>query len=392
MSYFPPTSTRITCANRAWFSCLALVSILCWIFLSTGCSGSSMSSTPSTTPPGTGSSGSSGSSMNVSTSLPSGTVGAAYSGTIAVTGGTAPYTFTFDSGGLPQNLSLDTSTGTISGTPSTGGTSNFAISVSDAAGASQQQSFKITVANAPAPTPAAPASQEPSFSSVQKSGGWSSFGQQGPNYVDCSPSPCDNITFWMGQGISSPSMSGDASGFSVGGTVPFSDALFTNHLIGTGSSQGRPDANQTLLPSLHDFTYDVYFYGGNFGLSQAIEFDINQFFNNLGFIFGHQCRLAAGNEWDVWDNQNKKWVPTGIPCYPNDNAWNHLTIQVQRDSNNNLVYQSITLNGQTGTLNWTFPPGTSPGWYGLTINYQMDGDAKQDSYTVYLDNLTLSYQ
>jgi len=350
---------------------------------------------PGNTSAGTGSgsgSGTTSSSLNISSSLPSGTVGATYSATIVVTGGTAPYTFTFASGSLPQSLSLSTSSGAISGTPSSSGTSDFAITVSDSTGASKEQLFQITVANAPAPTPAAPASQEPSFSSVQKSGGWSSFGQQGPNYVDCSPSPCDNITFWMGQGISSPSMSGDASGFSVGGTVPFSDALFMNHLIGPGSSQGQPDTNQTLLPSLHDFTYDVYFYGGNFGLSQALEFDINQFFNNLGFIFGHQCRLASGNEWDVWDNQNKKWVPTGISCYPNDNSWNHLKIQVQRDSNNNLVYQSITLNGQTSTLNWTFPAGTSPGWYGLTINYQMDGDAEQDSYTVYLDNLTLSYQ
>jgi hypothetical protein len=353
-------------------------------------SGNASTSTGTGSGSGGGSGSSGDSSLKVSSTLPSGTVGATYSATIAVTGGTAPYTFTFASGSLPQSLSLSTSSGTISGTPSASGNSNFAITVSDSTGASKQQSFQITVANAPAP--AAPASQAPSFSSVQKSGGWSSFGQQGPNYVDCSPSPCNGITFWMGQGISSPSMSGDASGFSVGGTVPFSDALFMNHMIGPGSSQGQPDTNQTLLPSLHDFTYDVYFYGGNFGLSQAIEFDINQFFNNLGFIFGHQCRLASGNEWDVWDNQNKKWVPTGIPCYPNDNSWNHLTIQVQRDSNNNLVYQSITLNGQTGTLNWTFPAGTSPGWYGLTINYQMDGDAKQDSYTVYLDNLTLSYQ
>ncbi len=178
----------------------------------------------------------------------------------------------------------------------------------------------------------------------------------------------------------------------MGGSVPFSDALFNNHLIGPGSSQGQPDPDRTLVPSLHDFTYDVYFYAGNFGFSQALEFDINQFFHNLGLIFGHECRIASGNEWDVWDNQNKKWVPTGIPCYPNDNSWNHLTIQVQRDSNNNLVYQSITLNGQTSTLNWTFPAGKSPGWYGLTINYQMDGDANQDSYTVYLDNLTISYR
>ncbi|HXC42384.1 MAG TPA: Ig domain-containing protein [Candidatus Dormibacteraeota bacterium] len=385
-----PKPTRKVCVNRAGLQCLLLLFVVCSTLLYSACSGNS---TPGNTSAGTGSgSGTTSSSLKVSSSLPSGTVGSTYSATIVVTSGTAPYTFTFASGSLPQSLSLSASSGTISGTPSSSGTSNFAITVSDSTGASQEQSFQISIASAPAPTPAAPASQAPSFSSVQKSGGWSSYGQQGPNYVDCSPSPCNGITFWMGQGISSPSMSGDASGFSVGGTVPFSDALFMNHMIGPGSSQGQPDANQTLLPSLHDFTYDVYFYGGNFGLSQALEFDINQFFNNLGFIFGHQCRLASGNEWDVWDNQNKKWVPTGIPCYPNDNSWNHLTIQVQRDSNNNLVYQSITLNGQTGTLNWTFPAGTSPGWYGLTINYQMDGDAKQDSYTVYLDNLTLSYQ
>jgi hypothetical protein len=28
----------------------------------------------------------------------------------------------------------------------------------------------------------------------------------------------------------------------------------------------------------------------------------------------------------------------------------------------------------------------------VTINFQMDGNYKQDSYNVYLDNLTLAYQ
>jgi hypothetical protein len=65
---------------------------------------------------------------------------------------------------------------------------------------------------------------------------------------------------------------------------------------------------------------------------------------------------------------------------------------MQRTSDNHLVYQSITLNGQTNTLNWTFGHGSAPGWYGVTINYQMDGNDHQDAYKVYLDNLTLSYQ
>lgn len=195
----------------------------------------------------------------------------------------------------------------------------------------------------------------------------------------------------MSQGIESPSLSGSAGEFYIAGSVPYSDALWNNHLIGPLSTQGKFDSDGTLVPSLHNFTYDVYFYGSNLELAQAVEFDVNQFFDNMGFIFGHECRIAGGNQWDVWDNQNARWVPTGVPCYPNDNAWNHVTIQMQRTSGNELVYQSITLNGQTSTLNWTFGHGSSPGWKGITINYQMDGNYRQDSYKVYLDNLTFTY-
>ena len=52
----------------------------------------------------------------------------------------------------------------------------------------------------------------------------------------------------------------------------------------------------------------------------------------------------------------------------------------------------FTLNGQTATLNWTFEKGPSPGWFGVTVNFQLDGNYKQDAYKVYLDNLTLTYQ
>ncbi len=338
--------------------------------------------------------------LTISATLPAGTVGSAYSGSVAATGGTAPYVFTVTSGEMPEGVQLTNSTGTISGTPTAGGSFNFAVSVFDATGASKQQALQMTVAsagttNAPSNPPTTTSTGQNgghSLTSLQHSGGWGEFGQQWPSYVDCSPSPCDGISFSMTQGVSSPSLSGQATEYYVGGSVPFSDALWVNHLIGPMSSQGMPDGNQTMVPSLHNFTYDVYFYGDNFGPSQALEFDINQFFGNMGFIFGHECRIASGNEWDVWDNQNARWTPTGIPCYPNNNSWNHLTIQVQRTSNNDLVYQSITLNGSTHTLNWTFPHGSSPGWYGLTINYQMDGNSKQDSYNVYLDNLTFTYE
>jgi hypothetical protein len=196
----------------------------------------------------------------------------------------------------------------------------------------------------------------------------------------------------MNQGIKSPSMSGNATQYNLGGTAVYTDALFDNHLIGPFSSQGLPDNQQTLVPEYHSFTYDVYFYGTNLELSQALEFDINQFFDNLGFIWGHECRIAGGHEWDIWDNVTAHWVPTGIACNPVDNSWNHVTIQVQRTSGNQLLYQSITLNGVTSTLNQSYEHGAAPGWYGITINYQMDGNYQQSPYSVYLDDLTFSYE
>ena len=232
-----------------------------------------------------------------------------------------------------------------------------------------------------------------SLSSLQRSGGWADYGQRAPTFVDCSPSPCDNITFSMTQNVKSPSMSGASTAMYLAGSQAYGDGLWNNHLIGALSSQGLPDTNHTLVPSLHNFTYDVYFWIGSPSASQAVEFDVNQFFDSMGFIWGHECRIAGGNEWDVWDNLNSRWVPTGISCYPNANAWNHLTIQVQRTSSNELLYQSITLNGVTHTLNQYYNHGSAPSsWWGVTINYQEDGNSSQTPYTVYLDDLTFTYQ
>lgn len=197
----------------------------------------------------------------------------------------------------------------------------------------------------------------------------------------------------MQQGVNNPSKSGSATQFNLGGTAAYSDALWNNHIIGPFSSQGTFDGDRSMVPSVYNFTYDVDFYGDNLELSEALEFDINQFFGGMGFIFGHECNIANGHQWSVFDNQKAKWISTGVPCNPNSNAWNHLTLKVQRTSDNHLTYQSITLNGQTTNLNWTFGHGSAQSdWYGVTLNYQMDGNWRQDSYSVYLDNLTLTYQ
>jgi hypothetical protein len=63
---------------------------------------------------------------------------------------------------------------------------------------------------------------------------------------------------------------------------------------------------------------------------------------------------------------------------------------VQRTSSNTLKFQSITLNGKISYPNYTsYPIKTS--WYGVTINYQQDGNVNMKSYSIWLDRLNFSY-
>lgn len=64
--------------------------------------------------------------------LPPGTVGTAYSSTLTAAGGTGTLKLSISSGALPAGLSFNTSTGAITGTPTTAGTSNFTVQVVDA--------------------------------------------------------------------------------------------------------------------------------------------------------------------------------------------------------------------------------------------------------------------
>jgi hypothetical protein len=69
----------------------------------------------------------------LTTSLPAGVSGVAYSATLAATGGTAPYSWSITAGALPTGVSLGSSTGIISGTPTAQGTFSFTATVADSA-------------------------------------------------------------------------------------------------------------------------------------------------------------------------------------------------------------------------------------------------------------------
>src|SRR6202790_4164829 len=103
---------------------------------------------------------------------------------------TAPGVLAYVVNGASLNTSLSLSAGTY----------NTTVEEWDYCGGASTTPIKVTVTSGGGK----------SFSSIQHSGGWSGYSQRSPNFVDCSPSPCENVVFTMTEGVKSPSMSGNS--------------------------------------------------------------------------------------------------------------------------------------------------------------------------------------
>jgi hypothetical protein len=78
------------------------------------------------------------------TSLANGTQNVAYSATLGASGGTLPYTWSIASG-LPPGLTLNSSTGAITGTPTGTGTYSFTAQVKDAGNPAQNATKALSI-------------------------------------------------------------------------------------------------------------------------------------------------------------------------------------------------------------------------------------------------------
>jgi hypothetical protein len=174
----------------------------------------------------------------------------------------------------------------------------------------------------------------------------------------------------------SPSLSGKSAQFNLWGSVPYSDALWWKQL---GANNGA-----------RNFKYDVDFFLTAPQFAQSLEFDVNQSNGSAKFIFGTQCNIRDGGVWDVWDTAAGTWRRTAVSCsMPIANTWHHLTWEFQR-TDNQAIFIAVTLDGNKHFVNQTYnakPMNASE----VNVAFQMDGDFAQHPYSIWLDNVTLSY-
>jgi hypothetical protein len=95
-----------------------------------------------------------------------GTANAAFSLSLSASGGQSPLTYALTSGTLPTGLSLNPSTGRISGTPTTTGSSSITVTVTDANSQSATTSFTLQIDPA---TQSSPFAIVPAFSAPIRS-------------------------------------------------------------------------------------------------------------------------------------------------------------------------------------------------------------------------------
>lgn len=79
------------------------------------------------------------------TSLPDAVSGVSYTQSLAASGGVVPYSWRISTGILPEGLSLNASTGGITGTPARSGSENFTVEVTDNAGLKATQGLSLNV-------------------------------------------------------------------------------------------------------------------------------------------------------------------------------------------------------------------------------------------------------
>jgi hypothetical protein len=236
---------------------------------------------------------------------------------------------------------------------------------------------------APAPgSPGASTSSDPGSSAPADATVFQKI-EQMPDWQWCTAKlngqPCasglGNATSAKADDQSKPSLDGSSSKFSIGGNKGYSNALWWKSVSGG-------------LSASH-FLYDVSFYIDHPEVSEALEFDVNQSFDNKRWVWGSECNFKDSHHWDIWDPKNFIWVPTSLPCPVfSANTWHHITWQLER-VNNQVHYVSLTVDGNTMPVD--IYKDLQPNFNGTDINvaFQLDGDSAQHPYNVWLDEVTL---
>jgi hypothetical protein len=260
-----------------------------------------------------------------------GTVGVAFSsGTITVSGGTAPFTFSVV-GTLPAGLTLNTSTGAITGTPLAVGT--FSIKVTDSKGVVGTGNCPFTI-------------------------------KPNPLSITCAAVKTGTVGLWFSSGSMAASGGTAPYSYSVVGTLPAGLTLNTS----TGAVTGTPTAKGTFSIKVTD---------AKGASNTSCQITINPGTTtgeidcwNANFAYGYNYQCDANNDSGTFQGYMTYTYDGGAPVTVPMNASGHslFTITLPVVGTHTVI---VSYPAQGNYLGYTLPPNVftvTPAQVHIAIN------------------------
>jgi hypothetical protein len=216
---------------------------------------------------------------------------------------------------------------------------------------------------------------DPAYYDIQSYSGWESCSScAGPGGTGA------NVPHGIVQWVTNPSLDSKATQYWLGGSssTPYSNALFFKRLTGSETAT--------------HFILDFYFYIKDASVAQGLEFDV--FYSRDGkknyFLTECDSRGKYAGTWQVSNAVIDQWQHTGYPCKVNSYAWNHVTLEFYRTPTAMTHFVSATMNGNKQYFNVEYAPQNVTS-FEMNTAVQLDGDEKQDNYSIWVDKMTLKY-
>lgn len=183
-------------------------------------------------------------------------------------------------------------------------------------------------------------------------------------------------------GISSPSEDGEATQFSIAATVAFSNGFF--YQIQT------PVTNQF---NALTYAFDLYIPTGMENAPQAIEFQCQQILDGWLYNFAWQADYNS-NQWRIFNYVTQAWDGTGLALERfTPGTWHHIMGEYHNDTTGHGVFHdALTVDGVRNLINIRHDAVATTRQNQFANAFQLDSNSVPAPYSVYVDEMTITYK
>jgi hypothetical protein len=216
------------------------------------------------------------------------------------------------------------------------------------------------------------------FNNLDQSGEWKGYTEGSPE--------------WAIKYISTPSLDGKSLLCSITGGAPYSNLHCYQNLL----SEPTADIFELTL----SFWFSPVTSCNNqeiISTVQALEFTMNKWYQSKRYEFALQWQNVGDDapQWRYWNpHEGEKWValnPAISECLEGQ-QWHTITI-IGSIRDDQVYYESFIVDNRSHEMGLSIPPASVPGEADrLAVAVQLDGNANQAPYDMYIDKMIFTVQ